>query len=117
MRFTWKDYTDHDTHKEMTLRAEEFLRRFLLHVVPRGFMRIRHYGVLANRHRASKLARCRELLGVAAAPAASADLDDTGSHRQDDAATPKQSTPPACPVCGQPMRVIEIIAPQRHDTS
>ena len=117
VRFTWKDYTDHDTHKEMTLRAEEFLRRFLLHVVPRGFMRIRHYGVLANRHRASKLARCRELLGVAAAPAASADLDDTGSHRQDDAATPKQSTPPACPVCGQPMRVIEIIAPQRHDTS
>jgi len=115
VRFIWKDYTDHDTRKEMTLRAEEFLRRFLLHVVPRGFMRIRHYGVLANRHRTSKLARCRALLGVAAAP--SADLDDTGSHRQDDAASPKQSTPPACPVCGQPMRVLEIIAPHRYDTS
>jgi hypothetical protein len=117
VRFRWKDYADHNATKEMTLRAEEFLRRFLLHVVPRGFMRIRHYGVLANRHRASKLARCRELLGVAASPAASADLDDTGSHRQDDAASPKPPTPPACPVCGQPMRILEIIAPQRHDTS
>jgi len=44
VRFLWKDYTDHTAHKELTLPAAEFLRRFLLHVVPRGFMRIRHYG-------------------------------------------------------------------------
>jgi hypothetical protein len=48
----------------MTLSADEFLRRFLLHVLPDGFQRIRHYGLLGNRHRAENLARCRELLAV-----------------------------------------------------
>jgi hypothetical protein len=47
----------------MTLEADEFLRRFLLHVVPRGFMRIRHFGLLANRTRRGTVARCRDLLG------------------------------------------------------
>ena len=46
----------------MTLSADEFLRRFLMHVLPRGFQRIRHYGLLGNRHRVENLARCRELL-------------------------------------------------------
>jgi hypothetical protein len=50
----------------MTLSADEFLRRFLLHVLPDGFQRIRHYGLLGNRHRAENLARCRELLAVPA---------------------------------------------------
>ena len=63
VRFHWKDYADHDRGKVMTLEAEEFLRRFLLHVVPRGFMRIRHFGLLANRTRRGTLARCRDLLG------------------------------------------------------
>ena len=49
----------------MTLSADEFVRRFLLHVLPAGFTRIRHYGFLANRHRQAKLALCRQLLGVA----------------------------------------------------
>ena len=49
--------------KILTLEADEFLRRFLLHVVPRGFMRIRHFGVLANRTRRETLTRCRDLLG------------------------------------------------------
>jgi hypothetical protein len=52
----------------MTLSAAEFLRRFLLHVLPAGFVRIRHFGVLANRNRRAKLARCRTLLGQAPAP-------------------------------------------------
>jgi hypothetical protein len=52
----------------MTLKADEFIRRFLLHVLPRGFMRLRHYGFLANRHKASTLRRCRELLGQPAGP-------------------------------------------------
>jgi hypothetical protein len=61
---TWaQDYADHDRVKIMTLAADEFLRRFLLHVVPRGFMRIRHFGLLANRTRRRALARCRDLLG------------------------------------------------------
>jgi hypothetical protein len=63
VRFHWKDYADHDREKVITLEAEEFLRRFLLHVVPRGFMRIRHFGLLANRTRRGTLARCRALLG------------------------------------------------------
>ena len=63
VRFRWKDYADHDRLKVMTLEADEFLRRFLLHVVPRGFMRIRHFGLLANRTRRDRLARCRDLLG------------------------------------------------------
>jgi len=118
VRFTWKDYADHNATKAMTLSAEEFLRRFLLHVVPRGFMRIRHYGLLANRHREPKLARCRELLGVGAAlPSASADSAATDSRRADDAEGHTEWLPAACPVCGQPMRVLESIAPQRRDTS
>jgi hypothetical protein len=63
VRFRWKDYADHDRVKIMTLEADEFLRRFLLHVVPRGFMRIRHFGLLANRTRRGTLTRCRDLLG------------------------------------------------------
>jgi Putative transposase len=52
----------------MTLDADEFIRRFLLHVLPGGFMRLRHYGFLANRHKARTLRRCRELLGQPAEP-------------------------------------------------
>jgi hypothetical protein len=63
--FQWKDYRDH-RHKVMTLEAEEFIRRFLLHVLPKGFQRIRQYGFLSSRTRAVKLARCRDRLGVAA---------------------------------------------------
>jgi hypothetical protein len=63
VHFRWKDYADHDRVKVLTLDADEFLRRFLLHVVPRGFMRIRHFGLLANRTRGATLTRCRDLLG------------------------------------------------------
>jgi Putative transposase len=62
VRFRWKDYADGDRVKIMALDAAEFIRRFLLHVVPHGFVRIRHFGLLANRTRQAKLARCRELL-------------------------------------------------------
>lgn len=62
--FSYKDYKDEHRQKLMTLAADEFLRRFLLHVLPDGFQRIRHYGLLGNRHRAEHLSRCRELLGV-----------------------------------------------------
>jgi Putative transposase/Transposase zinc-binding domain len=62
--FSWKDYRDHDRQKIMTLDADEFIRRFLLHVLPDGFQRIRHYGFLGHRYRQAKLALCRKLLGV-----------------------------------------------------
>ncbi len=62
--FRWRDYKDAGRNKVMTLPAVEFLRRFLLHVLPSGFMRIRHFGLLANRHRKRKLERCRALLNA-----------------------------------------------------
>jgi Putative transposase len=65
--FQWKDYRDDNRQKTMTLPAEEFIRRFLIHVLPDGFHRIRYFGFLANCHRARKLALCRKLLGMAPA--------------------------------------------------
>jgi hypothetical protein len=62
VKFRWKDYRDGNRHKTMTLGADEFIRRFLLHVLPDGFQRIRYYGFLANRYRAEKLALCRHLM-------------------------------------------------------
>ena len=63
VRFRWKDYSDGHRVKIMALPAAEFIRRFLLHIVPERFVRIRHFGFLANRSRQAKLGRCRQLLG------------------------------------------------------
>jgi hypothetical protein len=66
--FTWKDYADGCRRKEMTLEAVEFLRRFALHIVPKGLVRIRQYGLLAHRDRGARLALCRSLLGAGPVP-------------------------------------------------
>ena len=66
--FTYKDYTQRGRTREMTLPVEEFIRRFLLHVLPDRFVRIRYYGLFANRHRRRELDRCRKLLGVESPP-------------------------------------------------
>jgi hypothetical protein len=68
VRFQWKDYRHGDQVKTMTLSADEFIRRFLLHVLPDGFQRIRYYGFLGNRYRQEKLEQCRRLLGMPALP-------------------------------------------------
>ncbi len=73
--FSWKDYRSDGERKVMELGAAEFIRRFLLHVLPVEFVRIRHYGLLANGRRKEKLLRCRELLGVAAPPSVVAEAD------------------------------------------
>ncbi len=78
VRFHWKDYRD-GGQKTMALAADEFIRRFLIHVLPSGFQRIRYYGFLGNRHRSQKLALCRQLLHM---PAPAARLQ-TGDYRQD----------------------------------
>jgi len=65
VRFLYKDYADGGKKKAMTLTADEFIRRFLLHILPARFMRLRYYGFLSNRYRRDKIARCRELLGAA----------------------------------------------------
>jgi hypothetical protein len=93
VEFLWKDYADRSQRKTMTLKAVEFIRRFLLHVLPSGFVRVRHYGFLSNRVCQEKLALCRSLLAagtVAKAPAPEATVgDETGSDAT------------ACPVCGR----------------
>jgi Putative transposase/Transposase zinc-binding domain len=61
--FLWRDYADNNRQKAMTLKADEFIRRFLLHVLPSRYVRIRHFGLLANRNRKDAIALCRELLG------------------------------------------------------
>ena len=66
--FSWKDYARGNQQRAMTLKTDEFIRRFLLHVLPRGFQRLRQFGFLANRHRRDKLALCRQLLNGTAGP-------------------------------------------------
>ena len=87
----------------MTLDAVEFVRRLLTHVLPTGFVRIRHYGLLANRHRQEKLARCRELLGMAMTPQADADpTDPIPSPESESTVTPTR----VCPRCGAGRMVV-----------
>ena len=82
----------------MRLDAGEFIRRFLMHVLPDGFHRIRYYGLFANGHRAAKLALCRKLLNVPVV--ARVDDDASGTEAEID-------EPPPCPCCGGRMRLIE----------
>jgi hypothetical protein len=101
--FRWKDYraTGKTRYKAMTLGVDEFMRRFLLHVLPGGFHRIRHYGLLANAGRREHLARARELLHVV--PTA------TESHPPEAAAANIAPTF-VCPHCGAAMIIVEIFA-------
>ncbi len=85
--FRWKDYRRSGKLRTMKLDAVQFLRRFLLHILPKGFMRIRYYGFMANRCRKQKLERCRELLAVAETVSASSDGVRRGKH------------PMQCPEC------------------
>lgn len=110
VRFRWRDYADHNQVKVMALPATEFLRRFLLHVVPSGFMRIRHFGLLANRHRTAKLARCRRLL----APTPEVEVDVCDGAAPCGEARESVPEPKRCPLCGGgPLRIIEMLAPAR----
>ena len=100
--FRWKDYRHAGRQKVMTLDAGEFMRRFLLHVLPPGFHRIRQFGFLANGHRAARLALCRRLLA-----AAGSDQDDGPDHIDGpdvkaSSAAPLSSSIPdgVCPCCG-----------------
>ena len=106
--FDYKDYTDGARHKTMTLGLEEFIRRFCLHVLPPRFVKIRHYGLLANRGRAERLQRARELLQ--AQPA----IEAPPSSGQPPPA-PDSPGLPLCPHCGQPALIlVRVIEPQRY---
>jgi putative transposase len=96
----------------MTLEAEEFIRRFLLHVLPEGFQCIRYYGFLANRHREQKLARCRELLGMPAPEPAASKASKDYSERYGELTG---SALWQCAVCHKGrMLVIEILPRSQH---
>ena len=105
--FQWKDYRckGRVRYKTMTLTVEEFMRRFLLHVLPAGLHRIRHYGLLANTTRKNNLTRARELLtGSTPQAAVQAQKNDAdGAHE----AEPGTSLAWLCPDCGAPMIIIE----------
>ena len=101
--FLWKDYRHHDKPKVMTLDADEFIRRFLLHVLPDGFHRIRHYGYLANGVRVAKLAHCRRLLATPEPPPPAA-ADYRERYRQ---LTGRSLN--LCPCCGGRMVEIGVI--------
>ena len=98
--FRWKDYhaEGRDRQKIMTLATAEFIRRFLIHVLPSGFHRIRHYGLFASSTRAGNIARARRLLNVPQRKAG----DDSGAE----AAKPEPLSHP-CPCCGGRMVIIE----------
>jgi hypothetical protein len=98
--FRWRDSAHHNEQKLMTLALDEFLRRFLLHLLPKGFVRIRNFGFLANRRRAALLPLCFHLLNVAPQPA-----------EQDTSATTDTHDLWHCPQCGGPMVVVERFTP------
>jgi putative transposase len=122
--FRWKDYrADGPTRwKTMRLHPHEFIRRFLLHVLPKGFHRIRHYGLLASANRAKSIATARALLGVA--PPA---VEVEAQKQPDITPDAPRVLPCPCPHCGARMIVIEVFArgceprwrptPSRFDTS
>ena len=103
--FRWKDYRIDrpDRWKTMTLSPHEFIRRFLMHVLPKGFHRIRHYGLFANGNRAANVARSRELLGA---------MPRVVNPEKEQTATPGEPRvqPCTCPCCGARMIIIEVFA-------
>jgi hypothetical protein len=103
--FRYKDYRikSHDRWKSMTLSSDEFLRRFLLHVLPRGFHRIRHYGLFANAERSDHLHRARVLLGQP---------PPTLSTAEPRAEKPSAPCPYTCPACGSAMIIVRTLLPQ-----
>ena len=105
--FKWKDYRakERDRHKTMTLAPDEFIRRFLLHILPSGFHRIKHYGLIANTTRKDNLERARELL-VSNKTDAPPDAEMNGGDTTDSGNRDESATY-VCPDCGAPMIIIE----------
>lgn len=99
VQFRYTDYRAGASaaHRTMTLEATEFLRRFLTHVLPSGFHRIRYYGLLGNRHRTEKLAQCRRLLGMAPSPPVAADR--VPADYRDRLASLTGRSLHTCPIC------------------
>ena len=110
--FSWKDYRDDNAKKTMTLEADEFIRRFLLHVLPLGLQRIRYYGLMGNRHRQEKLEQCRKLLVMEPKTLPETDLKAPSDYRDRYEALTGISLH-ECPVChtGRMVTVEQITRP------
>jgi hypothetical protein len=107
--FQWKDYRNQGQQKTMTVSAEEFTRRFLLHALPDGLQRIRYYGLLGNRHRQEKLAKCRQLLEMAP----QVDAQPVGDY-QDQHERLTGSSLRECPLCHRGrMVMVEVLSPNK----
>jgi Putative transposase len=111
VRFRWKDYRANGKSKVMKLAAGEFIRRFLLHVVPDGFRRIRHFGFLANAHRSAKLAQVRAALHVGEPPPKTKPM----GYRERYALLTGKSLD-LCPCCGGRMIEVAILARPTQST-
>jgi len=110
--FRWKDYRDENAQKTMTLAADEFIRRFLLHVLPPGLQRIRYYGLLGTRHRQENLAQCRQLLQMEPEASSDSDVEAPSDYRDRYEALTGLSLH-QCPVChsGRMINVEQITRP------
>jgi hypothetical protein len=98
--FRWKDYSDHNRQKQMRLKTMEFIRRFMLHILPSGFYKIRYFGIFACVNRATKLRQCFELIGCRAIQSVFAGLETLAVVQL---ITGRQMN--LCPVCGAEMLV------------
>ena len=105
--FRYKDYSDDQQSKVLPLSTTEFIRRFLMHTLPSGFVRIRYYGFLANRYRKERLEQCRRLLGVTSEATPVIEETQTPLENSDPAPSPK-----TCPACGgESLAIIDIVPP------
>jgi hypothetical protein len=110
--FRWKDYSDGSCIKLMKLAPAEFIRRFLLHLLPHGFQRIHHYGFLANGNRQAKLTRIRQLLPAATQPQQQivpAIQESATPPPEPKACTAEDEWQPTCPGCGAAMHIVEAL--------
>ena len=107
--FKWKDYRIEgpERYKVMTLDAHEFIRRFLMHVLPQGFHRIRYYGLLTSQTRAKNIARVRQLLALPLIPVDAINAKASTSAQPEEPKAPEHS----CPCCGSRMIIIETFLP------
>jgi hypothetical protein len=109
VRFRYKDYSHDQQSKVLSLASSEFIRRFLMHTLSSGFVRIRYYGFLANRYRNERLEKCRDLLGVTSVP--------TSMIQESQTPVEKPAPPPSpktCSACGgQNLAIIDVVLPTR----
>lgn len=106
--FSWRDYKDGDKVKEMTIRTEEFIRRFLLHILPDNFVKIRYYGILSSRNKNTKLKKCKDLLGCEEI------MEDYKIRNRDLLANLVDTSEITCPCCGKGiMRTRQLLLPDK----